>query len=171
MTLMIRANIWLLALISALASGSLWACGDDGGAPPVDAAAIDAALIDASLDCSAPTVVEGMPCAVEGQTCGGPCEDQCSFCNLLNCSGGMWTRLEVFPAPCFACGTELQCVQDTEYCHIEHPDVGGQPDTFECPSMPAACAGDPSCACLGGEIAFDTCSGDPGSVTVETSGG
>jgi hypothetical protein len=156
---------YLFSLV-LVCSGSGLACDNDS--PPVPI--IDASF-DANLDCSAPTVVEGMPCLVEDQACGGPCTDACSFCNVLLCRNGEWTRLEAVPAPCFACGPDERCVQYSEYCHVTHPDIGGQPDTFECSSMPAACTADPSCACLGSEIAFDACSGDAGQLVIETSGG
>lgn len=47
----------------------------------------------------------GEPCTSNGLTCGGPCEDPCSFCNISQCEGGVWTQLEVFPANCLDCET------------------------------------------------------------------
>lgn len=95
------------------------------------------------------SITEGEACANEGQTCGGPCTDACSFCNLFRCEGGEWTRIEVFPAPCFACGDEgLRCRQDTEYCDIL---VGGaEPgfESFSCNSDLNTCDGPPTCDCL-----------------------
>jgi len=49
---------------------------------------------------SCASAVEGASCSMEGQSCGGPCSDPCQFCNILRCSGGRWTRLEIFPRPC-----------------------------------------------------------------------
>ena len=167
MGLMTRLSISALLLCPIV----VCACGDDGGPTPIDAALPDAAMSDANLDCSAPTVADGMPCQVDGQTCGGPCNDPCSFCNVLVCDNGTWGRIEVVPAPCFACGPDEQCIQSSHYCHLEHPDVGGQPDVYQCQDTPQACASDPSCTCLATEIVYDACTGDPGSVTVETSGG
>jgi hypothetical protein len=95
------------------------------------------------------SITEGEACATEGQSCGGPCTDACSFCNLFRCEGGEWTRLEVFPAPCFDCGDEgLRCRQDTEYCDIL---VGGaEPgfESFSCNSDLNTCDGPPTCDCL-----------------------
>jgi hypothetical protein len=115
-------------------------------------------------------VVVGMPCQREDQVCGGPCTDQCSFCNLTVCSNGVWTSAEVFPAPCFACGPEQDCVAGQSYCHVTHPDMAGDPDGFECVPIPDACSGDATCECLGGEVAYDACTGDTGRIVVETSG-
>mgnify|MGYP000054676207 CR=1 FL=1 len=46
---------------------------------------------------------EGQPCPEDGEYCGGGCEDQCQFCNILMCSEGTWHRLEAPPAPCLSC--------------------------------------------------------------------
>lgn len=46
---------------------------------------------------------EGAPCTNEGAFCNTGCEDQCQFCNILNCNGGVWQHLEAPPAPCLDC--------------------------------------------------------------------
>lgn len=46
---------------------------------------------------------EGTPCMPEGASCNSGCEDPCSFCNILSCTDGKWTHVEVFPAPCLSC--------------------------------------------------------------------
>lgn len=42
---------------------------------------------------------EGTPCAGEERTCGTCPADPCSFCNLMRCSNGTWSRVEAFPDP------------------------------------------------------------------------
>lgn len=101
---------------------------------------------------------EGQPCpsSVEGKFCGGDnCSDPCQFCNILQCQGGTWQRVEVFPDPnCFTdagpmdsgswtCGTAI-CVEG-EYCYTTGCGVdGGVPPPPSCEPLPAGCA---SCAC------------------------
>ncbi|MBX3249476.1 MAG: hypothetical protein KF901_20030 [Myxococcales bacterium] len=148
---------WLVALVSVF----MVACGGsstelDAG---VDAGAEDAApdtSIDAPVDApdvdAGPCPVdirEGEACAPEGRFCGGEsCTDACSFCNVWECRGGRWGRVEVFPAPCFDCGDERRCQQDVEYCQILS---GGAPPGFtsyECRRAPDGCGGVASCACV-----------------------
>jgi hypothetical protein len=119
------SSVVVLAVLSA-------ACGDavtpaaDAGSPNdtgVDAGRADVGSIDvpgdvgfdvprdvvndggADAGSSCAGVTEGAACAVDGQSCGGPCSDPCQFCNIFRCSGGRWTRLEVFPMPCVDSGT------------------------------------------------------------------
>lgn len=90
----------------------------DTGTPdagtPIDRPAVDVPSIDVGNDVpgdiandrggdggsSCATAAEGAACSMEGQSCGGPCSDPCQFCNILRCSTGRWTRLEIFPMPC-----------------------------------------------------------------------
>lgn len=114
-----------------------------------DSGIFDAGITsDSGLVCPS-SITEGAACSTEGQSCGGPCTDECSFCNIFRCEGGEWTRLEVFPAPCFACGDEgLRCRQDTQYCEVL---VGGAPpgfESFSCNSDLNTCDGPPTCDCL-----------------------
>lgn len=132
------------------------------GRPRVDAGARDAALADASTSDAGACpmdITEGGSCTSEGQICGGPCTDECSFCNLWRCNGGTWQRMEAFPAPCFDCG-DLRCRQDTEYC--QHTTGGAPPglDVYECVDAPDACGTMPSCACID----------EPGGSTCDDSG-
>lgn len=168
-------------LVLVLGFATLFACGEGNPSPSADAALSDAALNDASpYDATPPPCPDdiggsiGMACTLEGQACGGPCDDACSFCNIITCSQGMWEPVEVFPVPCFDCGDSLRCEEDSEYCHVRHPDVSGTPDTFECLRMPDACATDVTCTCLEAEadLAFDQCTESAeGNLTVESSGG
>ncbi|MBX3276095.1 MAG: hypothetical protein KF729_37935 [Sandaracinaceae bacterium] len=133
--------------------------GDDAGgadAGGLDAAASDAAAGDAGDVCAGATLDE--PCTAEGAYCGGPCTDPCSFCNIITCSGGTWTRLEVFPAPCFDCGDARRCVTGEQHCVRQYSDIGGEPDTFDCADNPMSCRGaDATCPCLEATLTFDEC--------------
>jgi len=144
----------------------------DAGGGGADAGDTDAGDTDAgSADCAGATVDEA--CSDEGAVCGGPCTDECSFCNLLRCSGGVWNRVEVFPTPCFQCGPDAQCVTAEQHCVRSFSDVGGVPDDYQCDDNPAACmADDATCACLGDELAFDDClEPNPGEVEIQYFGG
>lgn len=68
---------------------------------------------------------EGSPCAKEGDFCSSGCEDPCMFCNVMNCTNGVWTRVEVFPAPCLSC--EEVCVPV-----VAAQCAGGPPDQAAC---------------------------------------
>jgi hypothetical protein len=68
---------------------------------------------------------DGAPCDAEGLTCGGPCEDPCSFCNIIRCEGGKWAQLEVFPAECLDCETVCGFV-------VPAACVAGPPDMNAC---------------------------------------
>ncbi len=46
---------------------------------------------------------EGAPCPIDGESCSTDCTDQCQFCNVMTCEGGVWARLEVFPTDCLEC--------------------------------------------------------------------
>lgn len=130
--------------------------GDDAGD---DAGGDDAGGDDAGDVCA--SAVEDEPCDAEGTSCGGElCTDECSFCNILMCEGGTWNRLEAFPAPCFSCGPELQCPQDTDYCSVVIGGPAGSEPSYSCAEIPEACTAEPSCECLDGEGLPGDCSGD-----------
>ncbi|MCB9592592.1 MAG: hypothetical protein H6719_07660 [Sandaracinaceae bacterium] len=136
--------------------------GSSDGGGGADAGGLDGGATDAGgggdagADCSAAVVDEA--CTAEGVTCGGPCTDACSFCNLLTCTGGVWNRVEVFPTPCFDCGDSARCVTGTQHCVHSYSDVGGEPDTFRCTDNPTACRDDAAtCACLEMTLTFDEC--------------
>jgi hypothetical protein len=85
-------------------------------------------------------------------------------------------RMEVFPAPCFDCGSDgLRCASDAEYCERAASDVGGIPDAYACEPTPAECRAEgaiPDCDCLAERIAFDDCiETGPGELTVVHFGG
>ncbi len=51
----------------------------------------------------------GTSCDQEGESCGGSaCTNSCEFCNIIQCSAGVWTQLEVFPDP--NCGDAMIAV-------------------------------------------------------------
>ncbi|UJR87137.1 hypothetical protein [Sandaracinus amylolyticus] len=132
-----------------------WSCGVDAGVPgecPDD-----------------PSTAEGTPCAEEGRTC-GRCTDSCGFCNILRCESGEWTHLEAHPRPppctSFACGPELRCAAEHEYCEHVRSDVAGFPDDYACRALPASCT---ECDCL---PESGTCErGSEGGLTVTFAGG
>jgi hypothetical protein len=126
--------------------------GPDAGEPPCPAD--EAAAIDT-------------PCASEGQICGGPCTDECSFCNLIQCVEGRWQRLEVFPAPCFDCGPSLRCVEYAEYCHVLHGGEEGSGSSYECRDAPDRCEGTAACDCVTVPAGGSCDDSTEGQVTVE----
>lgn len=150
-----------VALVFALACSSSHVSMMDGST--------DASALDAGDGCPADhSAALGMPCADEGRFC-GRCIDPCGFCNILQCSGGMWTRLEAHPPPppcvSFECGPDRRCDAVTQYCERVSSDVGGEPTTYTCKPYPDACS---SCDCLPG----DRCEGDAASgITITYLGG
>ena len=52
----------------------------------------------------------------------------------------------------FDCGDELQCVTAAQYCMATFPGVKGAPTTYECQTMPDACADSVDCVCLVAEL-------------------
>jgi len=95
---------------------------------------------DVPLDGSEPCPTDymeadGTPCAHEGQRCGGPCTDPCTFCNILSCENGAWVWMEAFPDP--ACEADVQG-------EAEEPDVQGEADG-EDPCATVGCAAPPMC--------------------------
>jgi hypothetical protein len=172
------AMSWLVSALLLVGAAAQWSCDDAGGDADADGdgdADSDAdrdrdAESDTDTDCP-PNVVDliDTPCDVEGTSCGGPCTDPCSFCNIISCTDGTWRHLEAFPMPCFGCG-DLQCVQPEEYCRIQRSDVVGVPDEQECIDLPEGCEA-PSCECLAPTVAYDACTDLGGEVTIELLGG
>lgn len=79
-----------------------------------------------AADCD-PLPEEGSPCATEGEFCSAGCEDPCQFCNVRQCTGGVWQNLEAPPAQCLDCA---------EVCEFVVPAMcaGGPPDEPTCVS-------------------------------------
>jgi hypothetical protein len=108
------------------------------------------------------TAVENGACAQDGLVCGS-CTSPCQFCNLLRCMGGHWQRQEAAPAPCFDCGSSLQCQVSAQYCHVTVGGPVGSDAYYECRAFPTSC-GTRSCQCFSGS---STCvQSSSGDVTV-----
>jgi hypothetical protein len=60
------------------------------------------------------------------------------------------------PESMFVCGFAF-CQLESQYCRVQLSDVVGEPDGFECVSLPAGCGDAPSCACLTDEDCGDRC--------------
>jgi hypothetical protein len=97
---------------------------------------------------------EGSACAMEGETCSPGCEDPCMFCNVVQCEGGKWQALEVFPADCPSCDVVCPFV-------VAAGCAGGPPDQASCVvGCQDAEAGDcqipyhQSLACAGSQATF-----------------
>lgn len=109
-----------------------------------------------------PSSAEGTPCSPEGTSC-GRCLDSCGFCNIPQCRGGLWTRLEAFPPPppctSFDCGPELRCAAETEYCERQVSDVVGEPDGYACRRLPDGCPSGNDCDCI--SVGWTTCERGP----------
>src|SRR5262249_49694304 len=53
-------------------------------------------------------------------TCGGDrCTNECSFCNLVRCTGGTWTQEEAFPNP--------NCNDASDGSQCSYPPVNNDP--------------------------------------------
>jgi hypothetical protein len=132
---------------------------------PTDVATTDAASADAAPTDAAPTdatPADGAPrdaTFVPGRcVAGGSClaNDFCNYCDAqgtnfsCRCVQGAWSCTST-PAPCgVACGSG-RCL-GTEVC-VGTSVAGGVPGspppvpTYECHPRPAACTGQPTCAC------------------------
>lgn len=113
----------------------------------------------------------GTFCATNGQSCGA-CSDPCGFCNILQCTSHVWTRVEAPPPPpgtctSFACGPSLRCTEGEQFCQYLLSDVVGVPNSYSCLAFPAACTS-ADCACF---PIGDTCTDDGAGAVVHTIGG
>jgi hypothetical protein len=143
---------------AGMSAGGSGAGGSGSEVTVVDAGSVDGGQVPPVSGCD--TAMDMAPCAVEGETCGGPCTDECSFCNMTRCSGGVWTQLEVFPAPCFDCGDAQRCNPYETYC-----DHAGE--VFSCEPIPEVCSAEPSCECLEAELEGAACAATDQGFTVE----
>ena len=58
----------------------------------------------------------------------------------------------------FACGY-TQCNVHSQYCRRDVSDIGNEPDTYSCQTVPACPSQFPTCACLAAEPCGAMCSG------------
>lgn len=100
---------------------------------------------------------EGDPCSEEGASCSTDCSDQCQFCNSWMCQGGVWMRLEVFPAPCLECDALCDFV-------IAPMCPGGPPDKAACVS---GCEDNKVGACKAEFSALRGCAGEQPTFTCD----
>ncbi len=143
--------------------------GEDAGSDASEDSSVDAdAGSDADVCASAAL---GEACPEDGVSCGGPCTDECSFCNVIFCRDGTWQRLEAPPLPCFSCGDSLRCPIGDSFCAQTISDVVGEPDDFRCVDTPADCVGGADCACLAASVIFSMCEEVEGGIVVTIPGG
>lgn len=92
-------------------------------------------------------------CGCDGVVHSNPCDGQAVGADI-NILGGCPTEVGFF-----ACGSR-QCALSSQYCQRVGSDIGGEPDSFECKSLPAACEPNQDCDCLFQEPCGTSCSGD-----------
>lgn len=71
----------------------------------------------------------------------------------------------------FACGPDLSCDRDSQYCEQQVSDVVGVPDSWFCIDAPAACPGPADCECLADEPCADFQCNDRDGITLVCPGG
>lgn len=104
-------------------------------------------------------------CTCQGTVAGNDCAAYVSGSDLSS-TGGC-----AAPAGMFACGAGF-CDLATQYCQRTTSDVGGEPDSYGCQPLPAACAsGTASCDCLAAENCGSLCSESGGGFTLTCPGG
>lgn len=137
--------------IASSGSESSTTSADDTSVDPTTAESSSTGGVVVACD---PFPFEDTACTVEGQSCSTDCSDQCQFCNVMTCENGIWTRLEVFPAPCLDCEPLCDLV-------VPAACAGGPPNLETCiagceQAIEGECAAEFSNtrACAGTEPAF-----------------
>lgn len=75
------------------------------------------------------------------------------------------------PAETYNCGSRV-CRTGMEYCVRSVSDVGGEPDTYDCVTLPGACTGMTDCACFPAATpCVDMCAYADGHFTITCPGG
>ncbi len=92
-------------------------------------------------------------CGCDGVVHSNSCDAQ-SLGVDLNANGGCPTS----PGK-FACGPR-ECTIADQYCQRVGSDIGGEPDSFQCNSLPIGCNSASGCECVADEPCGDQCSGD-----------
>ncbi len=103
-------------------------------------------------------------CGCDGQIHGNECDANAVGVDL-NASGGC-----PLDATQFACGPRA-CQRGAEFCQRAGSDIGGEPDSFACLTLPQTCSS-PTCSCLAGESCGTNCVDEGnGALTVTCFGG
>lgn len=80
-------------------------------------------------------------CACDGKVYSNPCEANGAGVDA-NDQGGCMAPMGQFP-----CGATF-CQLGTSYCRRSMSDVGGEPSSYICETLPPACGNPATCACL-----------------------
>lgn len=80
-------------------------------------------------------------CACDGKVYDNPCAATGAGVDV-NDSGGCQA-----PMGKFSCGSTF-CEAGVTYCRRSMSDIGGEPSSYECISLPPLCGNPPTCACL-----------------------
>ena len=103
-------------------------------------------------------------CACDGKVYNSPCE---AFgAGFDENDNGNCTA----PMGKFACGSFF-CEVGVTYCRHSISDVGGEPSTYECVSLPPVCGNPATCACLDKEPCGSSCIAKGGGFVVSCPGG
>ena len=89
-------------------------------------------------------------CACDGRVYGNTCKASFAGLDVSN------TQICSAPQGFFRCGHRF-CDRIETYCRHTVSTNHEQPDTFLCPSLPAACVGNATCGCLMTEPCADQC--------------
>ncbi len=89
-------------------------------------------------------------CACDGTIYGNSCEAEAAGVDV-NDNGTCKA-----PMGKFACGSSF-CEVGVTYCRRTTSDVGGEPSSFQCVSLPPLCGNPASCACLAKEVCGSMC--------------
>lgn len=103
--------------------------------------------------------LEGTECSQEGLQCGGEnCVNICGFCNIMMCSGSVWSHLEAFPMECVAhdmdtciyveelwngCVSDMTTCEEVESLYSYYVENAG-----------ASCTTDSDCQVLNGQCSY-----------------
>jgi hypothetical protein len=89
-------------------------------------------------------------CACDGTVHGNSC-DAMSAGFDVNDNGGCKAPMGTFP-----CGSSF-CELGVNYCRRTTSDIGGEPSSYVCASLPPLCGNPASCACLAKEVCGSMC--------------
>jgi hypothetical protein len=69
--------------------------------------------------------------------------------------------------PTFPCGGILICDRETQICKEGEGGPAGNPPSFQCDPIPAACSADVTCDCMKTAIGANACTDNGGAITVQ----